>query len=286
MAEHRQRGRELGWGAASVLVRQVRESLRTPGLGWIFAVAAFVPAGAVLAGAGLCHVAGVPPTPATLLRIWLLPSAALVGALSATLAASSVAGRGEAGVLDAMQRHGISAGAMLAGKCAAGALLAFALLAATVPAALLVRSFGAVPALDAAFALVGLSTIAVLGPALGLALGARIGRLRPAIAAAASAMVLVPLALVAYAWFAATALVGADDRVAVVVLGSDASARSLDLYARLAAPPLLVGLAVLGLCHALTTSAYLPRDADRLAPVRRFIPSALVLTLIAFAFVA
>lgn len=267
-----------------MLARQVRETLRTPGLGWIFAATAFVPAGAVGMGAAVCHTLNISVLAPVLLRLWFLAAAALVGTLSAAYGAASIAGRGEAGVLDAMKRHGVSGAALLAGKCVATVVLGLALLVATLPALALVGAFGRVPSLDGGFALFGLGTIAVLGSSLGVALGARMGRLRAAIVTAASAMALVPLALVAYARLAGAAVVGADDWAAVVLFGRDAAARRLDLYVHLAAPPLLTALALLGLSRALATSAFLPSDADRSGPVRRWIPGALVLAVLAAAF--
>jgi hypothetical protein len=262
------------------LRRQVRETLQAPGLAWIVGVTALVPAAAVLVAAAGGRFVGVDPEGPLLVRAWFLPAVTLVGALSAVGGATSIAGRAEAGVLDAMRRHGVAVTRTLMGKLGATIALAFALAAATLPAAVLCLAFGRVPALDAAFALLGIGLIAIVGPAVGLALGARIGEVRRAAAAAAGTMALVPLLLGAYARLAPRAFLGTADWTALVLYGSD-----VDVYLRLTALPLLGALALLGICRAVAIGALVPRDEDRFGPVRRWVPSALALAALAVGFV-
>ena len=275
----------MGWGVRAVLARQVRETLRTPGLPWVFGVAGLVPAAAVLAAAAALHHFGVSPAGPALLRAWFLPSFALVGALSSAYAAASIAGRAEAGVVDAMRRHGVVVGRVLGGKLAAAVALGFALLVITLPAGLLPLAFGQVPMLDATFALMGLSGIAILGPAIGLALGAHIGEVKRSVAVATALLALVPVALVFYARLAPAALLGSGEWSALALFGSDDAVRRLDVYGQLAALPLLAAFAILAVCRWIAVSALLPRDADRLGALRRWVPGLLAIVALAVAFI-
>ncbi len=274
-----------GWGAGSVLRRQVRETLGTPGLGWLVGVTAAVPAVAVLAAAAFGRWLEIAPLGPMLLRAWFLPAATLVAILSAVCGATAIAGRAEAGVLDAMRRHGVAVTRTLAGKLAAAAVLGLALAATTLPAALLPLAFGRVPALDTAFAAVGIAVVAPVGAAVGLALGARIGEVRRAVAAAAGAMALLPLALAAHARFAPRVLLGTSDWAALVLFGTDEASRRLDVYLRLAALPLLGAFALLALCRAVAVGALVQRpEADPFGPMRRWLPGALGLAAVAVGF--
>lgn len=275
----RERLAASGWDTRSVLRRQVRESLQAPGLSWLVGATALTPAAAVLVVAAAGRLVGIEPTGPLLVRSWFLPAVTLVGALSAVLGATSIAGRTEAGVLDAMRRHGVAVTRTLAGKLGATIALASALAVATLPAALLCFLFGRVPALDLGFALLGLGVIAVVGPAVGLALGSRVADVRRAAAAAAAVMALVPLLLGVYARLAPRAVLGTADWTTLALWGG-----SLAAYLRLALLPLLAALASLGLCRAVALGALVPRDADRFGRVRRWIPGAIALAAFAVGF--
>jgi hypothetical protein len=185
-----------------VLRRQAREILGLPGLGWVVAVTAVVPAAAIAGAAGLGGWLQIATPHRLLLGAYFLPAVTLVGVLSAVAGAMSIAGRTEAGVVDAMRRHGVSVGGLLLGKLGAAALLGLALAAVTLPGALLSFAFGPVRALELGAALLGLAGAAVVGAAVGLGVGTRFVQVRRAVPVAAGAMACLPVLL------AATGVVG------------------------------------------------------------------------------
>lgn len=196
MGAHREDRAVSGWDAPAVLRRQLRETRRTPGRGWVVGAAVALPALAVTAVATFARWRGMEDAGRLVAAAWLLPATTLVGALSAVAAATSIAGRAEAGVLDAMRRHGVAVERTLAGKRGAAAVVGLALLVATLPGALLALAAGA-PALTLAIGAAGAALAAIVGATVGVAIGARQGQVPRAVAASAGVMALVPLAVVA-----------------------------------------------------------------------------------------